>query len=644
MNSFLYSNRSTLSYFFYLIKIFVIVFYSFNINYDKKEIILDNELAIKYEKNINYSNHCSNLKPIALYYPEFNNINFNYFNSNSMNISDYKTNINRSNIFFEKQNRLEKFKAQTELARNHGIYGFAICFVYEFNSTYLDELNIFLNNKEIEFPFFLIWKNNNFNNLYNSLKNKNNDEKQIIQLIYEKLVNEIQVFMLNDIYIKFNNKPIFAIENSLMFNNENLLLLREFFKEKGIGDIFILFPYENSKIMNVTQNFNALYDLSKYEFFNNSKVKFKISYYLGIIYKNINPNSFNCNHIFFRTSLLQTNLSPNKDYLKNYNPEKFYILNKIIVDWTTKNFNQTNGIFLIDSWNDYKNGNYLEPDLLYGYASLNSFSKALFNLSFNENNYNYLYLNNNCMIAIQAHIFFEDVTFEIINKTNNIPFKYDLYVTTISDNLKVYIEQMIKQYSKANNYIIDVVENKGRDVLPFINQMKNHFKKYKYICHIHSKKTQIYHETGQFWRQYLYNNLLGSKDIISEIINDFEKNENLGFIFPDTYYYMFKDVKDFELINVKPHKENIKYIKYVFSQMFKEYNKYTIGQKLIFPAGDMFWARTEAIHQIFEIKFYNKFPKEAGQLNKTIMHAIERIWIYLVKLNGYCYKTIFKVY
>ena len=58
----------------------------------------------------------------------------------------------------------------------------------------------------------------------------------------------------------------------------------------------------------------------------------------------------------------------------------------------------------------------------------------------------------------------------------------------------------------------------------------------------------------------------------------------------------------------------------------------------------MFWARTEAIHQIFEIKFYNKFPKEAGQLNKTIMHAIERIWIYLVKLNGYCYKTIFKVY
>lgn len=643
MNSFLCSNRSISSYFLYLIKFGVIILYSFNINYDQKEIILDNELETKYEKNINYSNHSTILKPIALYYPEFINININYFNINSINVSDYKTNINQSNIYYENQNKLEKFKAQTELARNHGIYGFAIYFVYEFNSTYLEELNFFLNNKEIRFPFFLIWKNNNFNNLYNSLKNKNNDEKEIIQMIFKELVNEIQVFMLNEIYIKFNNKTLFAIENSLMFDNENLLILRESFKKKGIKDIFILFPYENSKIENISQNFNAFYELPKYKYYNNSKA-IKIFYYSGIIYKSINPNYFNCNHILFRASLLQTNLSTNNDYLKNYNPEKFYILNKIIIDWTKNNYNQTHGIFLIDSWNNYKNGKYLEPDLLYGYASLNSFSKALFNLSFNENNYNYLYLNNICKVAIQAHIFFEDLTFEIINKTNNIPFKYDLYVTTITDELKIYIEQIIKQYSKANNYIIDVVENKGRDVLPFIIQMKNYFKKYKYICHIHSKKTQKFNEIGHLWRQYLYNNLLGSKDIISEIINDFEKIEKLGFIFPDTYYYMFKDVKNFESIDVNPHKQNINYMKYVFSQLFIEYKKFKIGKKLIFPAGDMFWARTEAIHQIFEIKFINKFPKELGQLNKTIMHAIERIWIYLVKLNGYYYKTIFKVY
>ena len=630
-----------------LIKFSIIILCSFNIfniNYYKIEINLDNELPPEYEKNINYTKYSSILKPIALYYPEFNNINLNYLNINSINISIYKGNINRNqnNINNEKQNKLEKIKNQIELARNHGIYGFAICFTFEFTRTYLDEINFFLKEKEIQFPFLLIWKNNNFKNLYNSNKNKNIDKKEITKYIFNELVNEIQIFMINKIYIRFKNKPIFAIENSLMFNKNKMLLLRKTFKNKGVGKVFILFPFENHKMMNITHKFDAIYDSSKYEYYNNSSIKFKISYYSGIIYKNMNLNNFKCEHILFRNSLLETNLSSTEeeDSLKYYSPEKFYILNKIIVDWTNKNFEETKGFFFINSWNDYKNGNYLEPDILYGFASLNSFSKALYNLSFNENNYNYLYLNNICIIAIQAHIFYEDLTLEIINKINNIPFRHDLFITTISENKKVYIEQILKEYSHADNYIIDVVENKGRDVLPFIIQMKNHIKKYKYICHIHSKKTMKYPQTGNLWRRYLYNNLLGSKDIISEIIHDFEIKENLGFIFPDTYYNTIKGVKNFESIDFKYNKENINYINYVFEQMFR---KFKFGEKLIFPSGDMFWARIDAIHQIFKIKFTNKFPKELGQLNKTIMHAIERIWLYLVKLNGYYYKVIFKI-
>ena len=615
-----------------LIKFIAIILCFLNFNHNKIEIDLDNELPPEYEKNVNYYNYSTDIKPIAIYYPEFNNINNNY---------NYKININQNYQNFEYQNKNEKIKSQIELAKSHGIYGFAICFVFEFNSTYLNEINIFfLNNKEIKFPFLLFWKNNNLNNLYNSIKNKNNNENEIIHIIFEELVNEIHVFMINELYIKIHNKPILAIENSLIFDNTKLLILRKEIKKRGICDIFIIFPFENHKMMNISQKYDAIYDLPKYEFFNNSKIKFHISIYYGIIYKNIILNSLICDHILFRNSLIETNFSSKGEHLRYYNPEKFYVLNKIIIDWTKKNYNRTKGFFFLSSWNDYENGNYLEPDIIYGYASLNSFSKALFNLSFNENNYNYLYLNNSCIIAIQAHIFFEDLTFEIINKTNNIPFKYDLFVTTVSEDKKKYIEKIIKQYSFATNYKIDIVENKGRDVLPFIIQMKNIFKNYKYICHLHSKKTMKFSKTGILWRRYLYNNLLGNKDIIFDIINDFEIHTNLGMIFPDTYYNIFKGVKNFESIDFKHHKENIKYINYVFTQMFK---KYKIGKKLIFPAGDMFWARTEAIYQIFEIKFINKFPKELGQLNKTFMHAIERLWLYIIKLNGYYYKTIFKI-
>ena len=49
------------------------------------------------------------------------------------------------------------------------------------------------------------------------------------------------------------------------------------------------------------------------------------------------------------------------------------------------------------------------------------------------------------------------------------------------------------------------------------------------------------------------------------------------------------------------------------------FHKYKVGDKLIFPLGDMFWAKTKAIYQIFNIRL--KFPDELGQTDKTIIHA-----------------------
>ena len=52
----------------------------------------------------------------------------------------------------------------------------------------------------------------------------------------------------------------------------------------------------------------------------------------------------------------------------------------------------------------------------------------------------------------------------------------------------------------------------------------------------------------------------------------------------------------------------------------------------------MFWARTKAVNQMFEYGIENKCPKEKGQIDGTIMHAVERVWLFIAKLNGYYYK------
>ena len=139
---------------------------------------------------------------------------------------------------------------------------------------------------------------------------------------------------------------------------------------------------------------------------------------------------------------------------------------------------------------------------------------------------------------------------------------------------------------------------------------------------------------------YLYNNLIGNKDIISEILSDFKINEKLGFIFPEVYYDIIKEVNYFTNIDFPLHINNIYYMNYILKALF--HNRYKVGENLVFPVGNMFWTKTKAIFQIFNRVF--EYPEELGQTNETIMHAIERIWLYLVKLNGYYYKTIFKHY
>lgn len=196
------------------------------------------------------------------------------------------------------------------------------------------------------------------------------------------------------------------------------------------------------------------------------------------------------------------------------------------------------------------------------------------------------------------------------------------------------LKEYVTKKSKANKYEIIIVDNKGRDVLPFLIQLKNRVKSYKYLCHIHSKKSKTSPEIGISWRNYLYNNLLGNERIISEILTDFENNDKLGFIFPETFYEIIRQ----KLILTK---KTLKYMKYLVTKLFP---KYKIGTQLDFPAGNMFWAKTNAIFQIFDIDLSKKFDKEKDQTNDTIMHGIERIWLYLVKINGYYYKTVFNFY
>ena len=640
--------------FFFYINILFFIFFPIK---DKRIIDIDNQLS-EYESNINFSNFSTDIKAIALYLPQFHSIKENdiWWGKGFTEWTNVKKcrpkfkGHHQPRIPGDKINYLDYYKLtnasiikkQVELAKSHGIYGFAIYYYWFSGKKLLEKpLNIYLNDKSIDFHFLLIWVNENWTRKWDG-----KDEEILIKQEYknedpELFINDIKKYLVDYRYIKINNKPVLGLYEPFKIPNlnETIKIWRMKLKEFGIGEIFILVCINGNKIDEIQklELFDGAYDFPPRNLLGDLKVKYKNTFiYNGLIYNNFTFNNINENNFkIFRGSMLEWDNCPRVkecsifDY---YSPEQFYILNKMIIKWTRKHYNRDNRFIFINAWNEWGEGSYLEPDEKYGYASINSLSKALFNLTYIKID-NIINLNESTKILIQVHLFYEDLFKEIINITNNIPVKYDLFISVNSKKNKKKIEKYITNNSKANLFEIKVLPNKGRDVLPLIIQIKKIIKKYKYFCHIHSKKS-FHVNFGERWREYLFNNLLGTNEIISEILADFENYDNLGFIYPEPYY---------EILNIYGKiifDPNYDCMKCIINKIFPNV---IISQNYFdFPEGNMFWARINAVYQIFELKIENKFPIENGKLDCTLMHCIERIWIYLVKLNGYNYKKIFK--
>lgn len=236
-------------------------------------------------------------------------------------------------------------------------------------------------------------------------------------------------------------------------------------------------------------------------------------------------------------------------------------------------------------------------------------------------------------IAIQVHIFFVDLCEEIIDYLNKIPYDYDCFISTDSVKKAETITKVFRKNSNAKNIELLIGANRGRDVGLFLVQMNNIIFNYNYFCHIHTKKSK-HTDFGDGWRRYLLDELLGSKEKVMDIIQLFDTDNKLGIIFPKTFSEVEKFIpggnntnnrimlnRYFKLINVDIQ---------LLNNNLKE-----------FPVGDMFWGRSKAFTQVFSYPFtVADFPKETGQLDQTIMHGIERSWVYIAEYNSYHYKVL----
>ncbi|MCB2106674.1 MAG: class I SAM-dependent methyltransferase [Rhodobacteraceae bacterium] len=224
-------------------------------------------------------------------------------------------------------------------------------------------------------------------------------------------------------------------------------------------------------------------------------------------------------------------------------------------------------------------------------------------------------------IAAIVHIFFDAMAPEVRRYLGNIPFPCDVFITTDSEAKRDSILGTFRGWPKGS-IEVRVVENRGRDIAPKLVGCHDVHAKYEFVLHLHTKWSD--HASAlAHWRGHIYENLLGSPEIVASVFDAFARRPDIGVIAG----------QHFELIPQWINwGGNFKNASRLAARMGFEVNDHSI---LDFPAGSMFWARTAALKPLTDLNLkLSDFPREERQIDGTLAHAIERLYFHVCERAG----------
>ena len=243
-------------------------------------------------------------------------------------------------------------------------------------------------------------------------------------------------------------------------------------------------------------------------------------------------------------------------------------------------------------------------------------------------------LENNHKIGLFLHIYFEDLIDECFDYSSNLPEHADIFITTNSEEKKKKIEE---KFSTLKNKVdIKVIENRGRDVSAFLIPNSEEILKYDMACFAHDKKTKQLEPQlkGEDFKYKCFENILGSKEFVCNVINLFLENPKLGLLSPfePNHAEFYSNIgREWGHSGNSNYSLTCDLLSKLDIEINVDKNKAPVA-----PYGTMFWFRPRAFKKILEKDWkYEDFPKEPNKIDGTILHAIERIYPFVAQDAGY---------
>lgn len=225
-------------------------------------------------------------------------------------------------------------------------------------------------------------------------------------------------------------------------------------------------------------------------------------------------------------------------------------------------------------------------------------------------------------VAVIIHAYYIDGLESLLARLDTFPCGVDLFLSTDTEDKTRELASKTAAWRRGS-VNIRVLPNKGRDVAAKFVGFGDVYERYELFLHLHLKKSLHGGAPLARWRDYLFDNLVGSPEIIRSILSLFD-DPKLGIVFPQHL---------FEIRGIVNWGYDYDIARALMRRMGVEINKNLV---LEFPSGSMFWGRSAAIRSLLQAGIrYDDFPGETGQVDGTIAHAIERIVLMVAESSGY---------
>jgi lipopolysaccharide biosynthesis protein len=528
---------------------------------------------------------------------------------------------------------IETQAAQVDLAKKYGIGGFCF-YAYWVAGKPLREQPIrqYLDNPQLNLPFCLCWTNENWTRKWGNLENSVFIQKEQPAQDDIDFIKYWSDYLRDPRYIRIRGKPVLLHDRPSLLPNAKATARRwrKWCRENGIGEIYLVLMHSSDDLAPEEIDFDAAIEFEPNNFGLPKRESSSLKLSQGLNGKLYDPsNLHDRGEAYSKTAYRKfpcvnptlDNTTPERPYSNsplNMTPSLFNRWLTNAANFTLDNMNQgDDNLVFVNAWPEWSEGAHLEPDRRFGYSWLEAIRIAQLkaNRPLNPANSEITVSN----VAVLVHAFFLDVLDEILKYTALLPTEVRLFVTTPPAKARAVREAL---QNTGRQYELFITTNRGRDVLPFVKiypQLRA--KGIEAVIKVHTKKSE-HRIDGDAWLRDILEKIL-TPSALASAIDTFNQDSRVGIIGPAGHYipiltYLGSNRKTLSALATRLGLDD----ETVFSGNFF--------------AGTMFIARLSALDPLLSIAMNDlDFEPEAGQLDGTYAHAIERAFELSVRAAGY---------